>query len=227
MTPSQDPQDEMRKLCEELLRDNWHHKIHKLARYVLDRLEALTAACAREKQLQSAVDHANAGRMEWFEKYTALKDEAAELRETWVDETGMAWSPPTAWAYAKVCKARDQWRLRAEDCLGEKGKLTEDERVGLRLAENHMLNEDADELEEDEVHKICWALIKLYDRTSGRSTAPSKAGEPQARMCSLYNNDAIGVGAGCKGYHGRHDSQYGCRHDRCPMKQSPEKAGDE
>lgn len=31
----------------------------------------------------------------------------AEINEVWVDEHGTAWTRPTAWAYAMVCKARD------------------------------------------------------------------------------------------------------------------------
>lgn len=44
---------------------------------------------------------------------TRLAAEIERLSETWVDETGLCWSPPTAWAYAKVCKARSHWRARA------------------------------------------------------------------------------------------------------------------
>lgn len=35
----------------------------------------------------------------------ALRAEAERLRETWTDESGNVWSPPTAFAYGKACEA--------------------------------------------------------------------------------------------------------------------------
>jgi hypothetical protein len=36
--------------------------------------------------------------------------------ETWMDERGVTWARPTAWAYAMVCKARDAALARAASC---------------------------------------------------------------------------------------------------------------
>lgn len=64
--------------------------------------------------------------------------------------------------------------------------------------------------------KAGWFLITEAEQDAlDRLTAPVKA---EDELCPLYNNEAISRGFGCKGYHGRHDSQYGCRHDKCPMK---------
>lgn len=34
--------------------------------------------------------------------------------EAHVDDNGTTWTPPTAWAYMQVCKARDAWQAKAE-----------------------------------------------------------------------------------------------------------------
>ncbi len=52
--------------------------------------------------------------------------------------------------------------------------LTHEERSAAKLAENFMLNEDADELEEDELHKICWALIAIGDRLTPQDVSAAK-----------------------------------------------------
>ena len=51
----------------------------------------------------------------------AANKRIVELSETWTDERGEVWSPPTAWAYAQACKAlhatkaeRDAARADAE-----------------------------------------------------------------------------------------------------------------
>lgn len=38
----------------------------------------------------------------------ALAAEVAKLSETWTDERGTTWRPPTAWAYARLCRVRDE-----------------------------------------------------------------------------------------------------------------------
>lgn len=45
--------------------------------------------------------------------------------ETYVDERGVAWVVPTAYAYAMVCKARDKWQNRAELALFAVKQLNE------------------------------------------------------------------------------------------------------
>jgi len=47
----------------------------------------------------------------------------AERDETWTDERGVVWSRPTAWAYAKVCKARDSLQTRAEKAEAERDEI--------------------------------------------------------------------------------------------------------
>jgi hypothetical protein len=42
------------------------------------------------------------------------KARIAELSETWTDENGTVWEPPTAWAYAMACKTMHAQRARAE-----------------------------------------------------------------------------------------------------------------
>ncbi|CAO4177238.1 hypothetical protein [Methylorubrum extorquens] len=42
----------------------------------------------------------------------------AELSETWTDEGGTVWSPPTAWAYAKACAALHKHRAEVEALKG-------------------------------------------------------------------------------------------------------------
>lgn len=44
----------------------------------------------------------------------AAEARVAELSETFVDDSGTTWNPPTAWAYHAVCRARDKWQARAE-----------------------------------------------------------------------------------------------------------------
>ena len=44
----------------------------------------------------------------------AAEAELELLRETWTDEHGTVWSPPTAFAYAKVCAARDRKEAELE-----------------------------------------------------------------------------------------------------------------
>jgi hypothetical protein len=36
------------------------------------------------------------------------------LNETYIDDNGIVWGRPTAWAYYAVCKARDKWQKKAE-----------------------------------------------------------------------------------------------------------------
>lgn len=49
-----------------------------------------------------------------------LQKQVAELSETYIDDTGLSWSPPTAWAYYAVCKARDSHAARAERAEAER-----------------------------------------------------------------------------------------------------------
>lgn len=46
-----------------------------------------------------------------------LQREVDRLSETYVDDTGLCWSPPTAEAYYRTCKARDDWQSRANTAL--------------------------------------------------------------------------------------------------------------
>ena len=41
-----------------------------------------------------------------------LEARVAELSETWTDEHGVTWAPPTAWAYAQSCRVRNELRVR-------------------------------------------------------------------------------------------------------------------
>ena len=36
----------------------------------------------------------------------------AELNETWVDDKDTVWTRPTAWAYAQVCRVKDEQKAR-------------------------------------------------------------------------------------------------------------------
>ncbi len=50
------------------------------------------------------------------------KKAQAELHETWIDERGTVWTRPTAWAYAQVCRVKDEQKetiTRLEDRLEE------------------------------------------------------------------------------------------------------------
>lgn len=63
---------------------------------------------------------------EWPSDLRALLDEVKRLSETYKDSNGEVWSPPTAWAYAKVCEARTDWQTRAtsaEALLREAGDV--------------------------------------------------------------------------------------------------------
>lgn len=45
--------------------------------------------------------------------------ENERLSETFVDDTGLSWSPPTAWAYHAVCQARNAHQARADRAEAE------------------------------------------------------------------------------------------------------------
>jgi hypothetical protein len=40
--------------------------------------------------------------------------------DTYTDDNGTVWTRPTAWAYAMVCKARDDWQKVAQQEFGMK-----------------------------------------------------------------------------------------------------------
>ncbi len=53
-------------------------------------------------------------------KVAAALVRIATPADTYTDEKGTVWTPPTAWAYAKACNLRDYWRdraLKAEEAL--------------------------------------------------------------------------------------------------------------
>lgn len=62
------------------------------------------------KAILEAADH-----IETLEARVAtLSAENSRLSETYIDESGLSWSPPTAWAYFAVCRARDAHQSRAD-----------------------------------------------------------------------------------------------------------------
>lgn len=67
---------------------------------ILDKADSAEAAEARADRLSAEVE--------------ARDKRIAELSETWTDENGTIWSPPTAWAYAKACAALHKHRAEVE-----------------------------------------------------------------------------------------------------------------
>jgi hypothetical protein len=64
------------------------------------------------------------------EAAAALKqqqEEIARLSETWTDDSGSTWTPPTAWAYAQVCVAHESLRTQLIIAYAKVSKA-EDER---------------------------------------------------------------------------------------------------
>lgn len=55
----------------------------------------------------------------------ALTAQLQAANETWIDDYGTVWTPPTAEAYARVCKARDKWQRQAELAQAEAAVLLE------------------------------------------------------------------------------------------------------
>ncbi|CAO4137207.1 hypothetical protein [Methylorubrum extorquens] len=73
-------------------------------------VEARSRAAVAEAALATATAEAAGLRAE----VEAKDKRIAELSETWTDEGGTVWSPPTAWAYAKACAALHKHRADAE-----------------------------------------------------------------------------------------------------------------
>ena len=73
-----------------------------------------------------------------FSDLRALLDHIDMLEETYKDSNGDVWCPPTAWAYAKVCEARNNWQARAEAAEKERDEANrlngELGHLGARLA---------------------------------------------------------------------------------------------
>lgn len=46
------------------------------------------------------------------ERARIAEEERDRLRETWTDAKGTVWAPPTAWAYAKVCRLLEEYKAR-------------------------------------------------------------------------------------------------------------------
>lgn len=74
--------------------------------------DAALADAARQVDSSAAEAYALRGDLE---RVTQERDDAlASLNETYTDERGVVWTRPTAWAYAKVCGARNARAERAE-----------------------------------------------------------------------------------------------------------------
>lgn len=63
--------------------------------FLLPKVEAVEVAFGLIDSALAALERDNA----------TLRAERDELSETFTDEDGFVWSPPTAWAYAAACKA--------------------------------------------------------------------------------------------------------------------------
>jgi hypothetical protein len=57
------------------------------------------------EKLEAHIRHMQTISTQQVEEIRRLK---AELNEVWVDEHGTAWTRPTAWAYAQVCRVKTQ-----------------------------------------------------------------------------------------------------------------------
>lgn len=59
------------------------------------------------------------------EQIAELRQQLAAATETWTDEAGSTWVPPTAWAYAQICRTAAEQRARAERAEAERERLKE------------------------------------------------------------------------------------------------------
>ncbi len=74
------------------------------------------------------------------QRATAAEAALAEATETWMDEHGTTWHPPTAWAYAQSCRVRDEAR-RVRDAERARADRVQMQASMLRTVFNKKLNE--------------------------------------------------------------------------------------
>jgi hypothetical protein len=70
-----------------------------------DEASGLPIAIASWDEAQERIEQLEADNVGLRSITLQQADRIAELSETWTDERGEVWSPPTAWAYAQACKA--------------------------------------------------------------------------------------------------------------------------
>ena len=94
----------------------------------------------------------------------------AELSQPYVDERGVSWNPPTAWAYAAACKAlhekaEEVKRLREELYLKERTLTDHCNDQAKRLVEMRRALEDIESLSRQPVHGSAaanWAIAHAH-----------------------------------------------------------------
>jgi hypothetical protein len=109
--------------------------------------------------------------------HESTKRALAEATETWTDEDGTTWRPPTAWAYAQVCRVLAAERARVAGCysavieeLAVIAKLGEPEAARRRLGEAfpiELLNRES----------VIRVMLKLKDRVAALADAARKEGK--------------------------------------------------
>lgn len=131
--------------------------------------EAETAVLTAECKVYRNLAEKYAAAAEAAEAETArLRAENERLSETYTDEDGTVWSPPTAWAYFAACRA-----LHAKTAALAEAKA-EGRRQGLEEAatvvEDRIMNDRSEEDAECE---------RLAERIRSLATAPAETQKPE------------------------------------------------
>lgn len=114
-----------------------------------------------------------------------LVEEVARLSETFVDERGVTWCPPTAWAYMAVCGARDKWEARA---LAAEAHA---ERMERGAAEQENVNFDLEAVG----HVRYRELLSFEQRFRDERGRAERMAEALKRACDAADNLLVGVTA--------------------------------
>ena len=109
------------------------------------------------------------------------KKAQSELNETWVDERGTVWRRPTAWAYAQVCRVKDEQRETIRRLEQQRDEAWAHHRGHCRIADAY--NEETKTLQArlSESEKAAYDVNNTIEHHQARLTASEAAHKADLR----------------------------------------------